>query len=55
MLNSHNQEQPLFWHQLEKNIWETNLTYSTIELDGFYDISTLVGYLVPNPAYTYIY
>ena len=23
-------------------------------LDGFYDISTIVGYLMPNPLYTYI-
>ena len=24
-------------------------------LDGFYGISTLIGYLVPNPVYTHIY
>ena len=23
-------------------------------MDGFYDISTIIGYLMPNPLYTYI-
>ena len=30
------------------------IKYIWYGLDGFYGISTIVGYLMPNPLYTYI-
>ena len=30
------------------------IKYIGFELVGFYGISTIVGYLIPNPIYTYI-
>ena len=30
------------------------IKYIRFGLVGFYDISTIVGYLMPNPLYTYI-
>ena len=32
-----------------------NMTFERIDLVWFYDISTIVGYLMPNPVFTYIY
>ena len=40
--------------QLKPNNNETNSFMRSNSLVGFYGISTIVGYLMPNPLYTYI-
>ena len=37
-------------YEYHKYVYETIYTYMV----GFYGISTIVGYLMPNPLYTYI-
>ena len=39
------------WHAIKIN--QSNSDYGW--LAGFYGISTLLGYLISNPVYTYIY
>ena len=34
--------------------WSDQLLCVWVRLVGFYSISTLIGYLMPNPDYTYI-
>ena len=38
----------------KKSIWYLGYLSSIIEMVLFYGIATIVGYLMPNPLYTYI-
>ena len=42
------------WKGLRRNIRLIKIKERRISLVGFYGISTIVGYLMPNPLYTYI-
>ena len=42
------------FHRILTNLNASTYTYMTYGLVGFYGISTIVGYLMPNPLYTYI-
>ena len=42
------------WFQVLLFIDRTHFNFSWFGLIVFYAISTLVGYLMPNPVYTYI-
>ena len=44
-----------FWRKVFKSIFNIVDMQQKIRLVWFYGISTIVGYLMPNPIYTYIY
>ena len=50
----------VLWHINPCRLFNANsslyvhIKYVTFDCVGFYDISTIVGYLMPNPLYTYI-
>ena len=46
--------QSLYWKFQKSNAKSTLYIYITYGLVGFYGISLIVGYLMPNPIYTYV-